>query len=104
MPRTRRSSLAAGAAGLALVFALTPAARVQAQDPAVADRLDALERGQKQIQQQLAEIKKLVEGQAQPAAAPAGPAVAGVEFDLGDNPVKGVLDARLVLVEFTDYQ
>lgn len=100
----QRSPLTAGAASLALVFALAPAARAQAPDPDVADRLDALERGQEQIQQQLAEIKKLVEGQVRPAAAAAGPNVDGVELDLGDNPIKGQAGARLVLVEFTDYQ
>lgn len=104
MLRNSRFPLAAGAAGLALAFALVPAAAAQAPDPGVADRLEALERGQKQIQQQLAEIKKLVEGQARPAAAPAGPDVVGLELDLGDNPVKGERTARLVLVEFTDYQ
>ena len=100
MTRTRRASLAAGA----LSLALAPALWAQAQDPDVSRRLDDLERGQQRIQQQLEEIKRLVQGQARPAAAPSGPDVAGVELDLGDNPVKGERSARLVLVEFTDYQ
>lgn len=107
MTRTRRAPLAACAA--ALVLALAPA--LWAQDPAeprdadVVRRLDELERGQKRIEQQLEEIKRLVEGQARPAAAaPSGPNVAGVELDLGGNPVKGQPGAKLVLVELTDYQ
>lgn len=107
---TRTLALAAAAPGLALVLALAIAPRAAAQDATaddVARRLDELERGQQQIQRQLEEIKRLVQAQAQgPArpAAPAGPDVAGVELDLGDNPVKGQPGAGLVLVEFTDYQ
>jgi protein-disulfide isomerase len=72
--------------------------------------VDELKRGQKAIQSELVEIKALLKKlSAQPAAAPtAAPvpqsAIKGMEFDIGDNPVKGNAKADLVLVEFTDYQ
>lgn len=110
MIRTARASGApslAPAAALAFSFAVAfaPSSPAQESDPDVARRLEALEAGQQRIERQLAEIQRLVEGQARPApAAPSGPDVVGLELDLGDNPVKGEPGAGLVLVEFTDYQ
>ena len=70
--------------------------------------LEALKAAQKETQDQLAEIKKLLQQQPQraaaPPAAPAGPAVKDVVFELGKNDVKGSKDAKLTLIEFTDYQ
>lgn len=69
-------------------------------------KIDALQKGQDEMRQQLEELKKLMVER--PAAAapqrPAGPKVADVVFDLGDNPVKGDPSATLTLVEFTDLQ
>ncbi|MEE8525505.1 MAG: hypothetical protein V3T72_16330 [Thermoanaerobaculia bacterium] len=66
--------------------------------------IEALKKGQQDIQKQLQEIKKLI--QARPAAPPppAGPNVRGKVFDIGSNPVKGAPTAKFTLVEFTDYQ
>lgn len=99
---TTRPSLAAGALALALV----PALWAQAPDPEIGRRLDQLEKGQQRIQQQLDELKTMLQSQARAAApsAPAGPNVVGLELDLGNNPIKGERTAGLVLVEFTDYQ
>jgi protein-disulfide isomerase len=76
------------------------------QQIALEAKIDALQKGQEEMRQQLEELKKLL--QARPAAAapqrPAGPNVADVVFDLGDNPVKGDASAPLTLVEFTDIQ
>ena len=65
--------------------------------------IEALKQGQKNIQRQLAEIKRLV---AQSKAPPArqGPKVKDVVFNLGNNAVKGDSGAKLTLIEFTDYQ
>ena len=61
--------------------------------------IDALKEGQSAIQKDLQEIKSLL--RARPgAAAPAQEVLLAV----GDAPSKGNKDARLTLVEFTDYQ
>ena len=61
--------------------------------------IEALKEGQAAIRKDLLEIKTLL--RARPtAAAPAQEVVLAV----GDAPSRGSKDARLVLVEFTDYQ
>ncbi len=69
-------------------------------------RIDALQAGQAEIRKQLEEISKQLA--ARPAAAaparPTGPSVAGMTIDLGNNVLKGNEDAKVTLVEFTDYQ
>ena len=69
--------------------------------------ISALKSGQDEIRKQLADIAKQLAARpaaAAPAARPAGPSVADVEIDLGDNILKGSTDATITLVEFTDYQ
>ena len=68
----------------------------------IQQELEALRKGQEQMRKDLAELKKLI--QQRPAAAPSGPQVNGVVFDLGDNPVKGEATAKVTLIEFTEYQ
>lgn len=68
--------------------------------------IEELKKGQAEIRKELADIKRLLE-QGQRAPAPA--AAAGVDvrdkiFDVGANPVMGESTAKLTLVEFTDYQ
>ena len=65
--------------------------------------VEALKEGQAAIQKNLQEIKSLL--QARPAAAPA-PAAAPLEAVLSFDgaPVKGEKSAKVVLVDFTDYQ
>ncbi len=65
-------------------------------------QIEELKKGQDEMRKQLDEIKKLL--QQRPAAAPAGPQVRNVVFDLGDNLVIGAPNAAVTLVEFTDYQ
>jgi len=90
---------------LAVLFSLTVAvqARAQTSDPELREEVEALKKGQEQIQKDLAEIKKLLQARPQPQR-PAAPDVKGKVFDLGDNPVVGEPSAKLTLVEFTDYQ
>ncbi len=68
--------------------------------------IEALKRGQANIQKQLVEIKRLIQQQprgAQPQR-PSGPQVKDVTFDLANSVLKGSDDAKLTLIEFTDYQ
>jgi hypothetical protein len=66
--------------------------------------VEGIREGQRALQKDLQEIKSLL--QARPAAGPAGaPAVPqNVVLDLENAQVKGEKGAKLVLVEFTDYQ
>jgi hypothetical protein len=92
---------------VAAVALATPAV-TRAQDPNadLLREIEQLKQGQKQINQQLEEIRKLLAERPAPAAAaaPARPSVAGQVFALGANPVRGASTTRLTLVEFTDYQ
>jgi Tfp pilus assembly protein PilN len=96
-----RQRLASGAAALALPLVLTAPALAQNSNQELRRELDALKQGQKQIQQEIAEIKKLLQQQSPPTG---GPSVAGKVFNLAANPVKGEPSARLTLIEFLDYQ
>ncbi len=89
---------------LLLVLPLAGAVFAQSAEEELKQDIEALKKGQQEIRNELQEIKKLV--QARPAAppTPAGPNVKGKVFNLGANPVKGKLSAKLTLVEFTDYQ
>jgi len=66
--------------------------------------LDALKEGQARLQKDLQEIKTLL--QARPAAAPAGPAAQPqtAVFTVENAPFKGQKNAKVTLVDFTDYQ
>lgn len=61
--------------------------------------IDALKEGQAAIQKELLEIKNLLRARPS-AAAPAREVV----LTVGSGPSKGSKDAKLTLVEFTDYQ
>ena len=91
------------AAAVTALTVLALGAGAGAQETDVARQIQELKAGQQQIRRELAEIKRLLERQAQGAQAARSP-VAGRLFSLGDNPVKGESTAKLTLVEFTDYQ
>jgi hypothetical protein len=87
-------------------FAAAGGAWAQAEEQDIQQQLEDLKKGQQELRDELQEIKKLlVAGTRQPAA-PQDPSakVKGQMFDLGENPVKGEVSARLTLVEFLDYQ
>ena len=90
-----------GVGVLALLLASPGFAQESEED--LRKEIEALKQGQKNIQRQLAEIKRLV-SQGQKPAAPKGPQVKDVIFELGNNEVKGSSGAKLTLIEFTDYQ
>jgi len=65
------------------------------------EEIEALKEGQKAIQKELQEIKSLLRARQAPAPAPPPREVV---LDLGGSPFKGDENAKLTLVEFTDYQ
>ncbi len=95
--RWRSGSLLLGAGVLA--GGLLAGAPALAQDDLKKD-VDELKKGQQQILQQLQELKQMLQSQARPA----GPVVKDVVFNLGANPTRGSDQAKLTLVEFTDFQ
>jgi protein-disulfide isomerase len=67
--------------------------------------LEAIKEGQTAIQKQLQQIIELLK--ARPVAgqpAPAGPDLSTITMDLKGEPVKGDKNARIVVIEFSDYQ
>lgn len=88
--------------GLAGLLLLAGAAVAQETD--VAKEIEELKRGQQQIRQELAEIKRLLEARPRSAQPRRGSPVEGKLFELGDNPVIGEATAKLTLIEFSDYQ
>ena len=65
--------------------------------------IEALKQGQSAIQKDLQEIKTLLKARPTAAAPPAGPPPEAIVKTDG-APFKGKKDARVTLVEFTDYQ
>jgi protein-disulfide isomerase len=92
------------AAAASLLVALSaPAAFAQTADDLAAIRKDinALKEGQAALLRELQQIKSVLSAAAQGGRAAAPSEVA---LTLGDGPSKGKKDAKLTLVEFTDYQ
>lgn len=91
-----------GGALLALLFAGAFALSAQSDSglSELREEIAALKKGQVAIQNDLAEIRKLVEKA--PPQAPAG--FKPIEVSLEGTPVMGSPDAKVTIVEFTDYQ
>jgi protein-disulfide isomerase len=68
--------------------------------------IEGLKAGQQGVQKDLQEIKSLLQNRpAAAAAAPGAPTVPqNLVLDIAEAPVKGEKDAKLALVEFTDFQ
>ncbi len=63
--------------------------------------VESLKAGQKAIEKELQDLKKLLQArQAPPAPAP----FKETEIDIDHAPAKGDKNAKLVLIEFSDYQ
>jgi hypothetical protein len=65
--------------------------------------MEALKEGQKAIQKELQEIKALLRGRPT-AEAPPDDNPQNLVLNLDGAPIKGSKSAKLVLVDFTDYQ
>ena len=101
-----RSFTLAGALGVVGVLLLTAAldAQAPADMQALLKELQAIKAAQAAIQKELGELKTLVQARpAAPAAAPR-PAVVGRTINIGDGPFKGLADAPLTIVEYSDFQ
>ena len=90
------------ALSLLLSIPLQAAAGKKDEIQALREEVQALARGQEQMQKDLAEIRKLLEQGAR--AAPARPAFQPTDFSVGDSPTLGSATAPVTLVEFSDYQ
>lgn len=78
----------------------------QSQSDEQLKTLEAIKEGQTAIQKQLQQIIELLK--ARPAAgrpaAPAGPDLSTITMDLTGEPFKGDKNAKIVVIEFSDYQ
>lgn len=85
-----------------LTFLSTPPGFAQSSKDlkALNKEIEALKEGQKAIQKDLQEIKTLL--RSRPTAAPAVPQ--NVVLNVDGAPFKGEKNAKLTMVEFTDYQ
>jgi hypothetical protein len=99
----RRRTARAGCAAMltAALLALGPPVVAQSADDlkSLKNDIETLKEGQAAIQKELQEIKSLLRA-TRSAAAPSP----DVLIAAGDGPARGSKDARLTLVEFTDYQ
>jgi len=83
-----------------LFFAFALPALAQSSDDinALKKEIEALKEGQKAIQKDIQEIKNSLRSKQAP------PEFKEAIIDLGDNPFKGDKNAKITLVEFSDYQ
>lgn len=76
-------------------------------DPAMAREIEGLKAGQEAMRRELQEIKRMLQRMQAPAAAAAPappPDTAGQLINVRGAPFKGSADARVTIVEFSDYQ
>ncbi len=90
------------AAGLCLYSFSAWSASSKQEMKELQDAVASLKEGQDAIQKDLAEIKKLVQEGAK--AAPSKGGFREQEVSIGDSPYKGAVDAKVTLIEFSDYQ
>ena len=85
---------------LSPAIAQAPATTPEDEIKALRQEIEAVKAGQMAIQKELSEIKNLLRSR------PAGQPVAArdIVLDIAGTPVKGPKDAKVVLVEFSDYQ
>jgi len=98
----RRLSLAVLAAFMFVSFHAHPGFAQSGEDIQTLKKdVESLKEGQKTMQKELQEVKKLLEARkAPPAPAPFKEA----QINIDRAPMKGAKDAKLVLIEFSDYQ
>ncbi len=93
------------ALGLTLVFSVQPAFSQTAEEfKARQKEIDALKEGQAGLRKDIQDLKKIVG--IKPAAAPPAP-VAEIKdaiISIKGAPIKGDKNAKLVFIEFSDYQ
>jgi protein-disulfide isomerase len=111
-----RQKVRASCTALLLVFligqsglAQTPASKASAPGtaatgtaaPGMKKEIEDLKKGQESIRKELQEIKGMLLAMGAP---PPEKDIRGIEFEIAGYPVKGSKTAKLVMVDFTDYQ
>jgi hypothetical protein len=92
-------------AGLLLAGVEPVAAQTADEVRALRESIESLRESQQRIERELQEIKTLLRPRAGVAGRPAEPEVPrDLTLSIDGDPSKGAAGARLVLVEFTDYQ
>ena len=93
--------------GVAVLLAgalLTPPARAQqASTEDLQKQMQGIQESLKAVQKDLQEIKGLLRARPQAAAAPPAPPAEAI-VSIEGSPFKGKKDARVTIVDFTDYQ
>jgi hypothetical protein len=88
--------------GLTLLFSVQTAFSQTAEEfKAQQKEIDALKEGQAGLNKEIQDLKKLVESK--PAAAPGGEFKEAI-INIKGAPIKGDKNAKLVFIEFSDYQ
>ena len=90
--------------GLSLFLTVQPVfAQTNLEYKLLQKEIEAIKEGQDGIRKDIQELKKLVQGIKQAPAAPGGEFKEAV-IDMKGAPIKGDKNAKLVLLEFADYQ
>lgn len=88
--------------GLTLLFSVQPAFSQTAEEfKALQKEIDTLKEGQAGLKKDIQDLKKLVDSK--PAAAPARE-IKDAVVNIKGAPIKGDKNAKLVFIEFSDYQ
>lgn len=90
--------------GLSLFLTVQPVfAQTNLEYKLLQKEIESIKEGQNGIRKDIQELKKLVQGIKQAPAAPGGEFKEAV-IDIKGAPIKGDKNAKLVLLEFADYQ
>lgn len=90
--------------GLSLFLTVQPVfAQTNLEYKLLQKEIESIKEGQDGIRKDIQELKKLVQGIKQAPAAPGGQFKEAV-IDIKGAPIKGDKNAKLVLLEFADYQ
>lgn len=89
----------------ALLLPLDPGSAQSTDEwKALRQELEAIKQGQNKLQKDVQDIKTLLQGPRRGAVPPAPSQPVNMTLVLDDDPMKGDKNAKVVLVEFTDYQ
>ena len=88
------------AVGLLLFGSQIAVTQSQGDLEAIRKELEDLKKNQQNLQRELETLKKAVRGRSRRTASAFKPVV----IDVGNDPYKGDLNAKLTLIDFSDYQ
>jgi protein-disulfide isomerase len=96
-----RQKLGKICAAILLMIISEHAGLAQKSAPNMQNEIEALKKGQAAINKELQEIKDML---ISIGARPPEKDIRGIDFELANYPIKGSSAARLIMVDFTDYQ